>query len=219
MAHYRLSYFVVALICTIGLFISCEEAENEEEISNQYLESDEYKDFAENSRKEAEHNPTKRQDLKKRLELLSECSGSNEILSSVTMDETEIERLIATRSDECQVLDPEVSSDAILKPVGMIPDNTLDIWLILVEHPTVYKNNELLVATLNAGELIDIKVIGNYQENLSRQVSTQLQIERNDILRLVTVAHRIISYPVEQENSIKRHFLVQNDGIIVEEDS
>ncbi len=199
------------MLVTALLISACGDTENEEQIDGEYLKSGEYQSFAEDSRLESES--SKDTGVQSRLMRLPECTDVRNLTLPVTIDENELEDLLA-RSPDCPALETSTVTETEIKLIGRLSGNNPESWLILLEPVSVYKNRELAVATAYEGELFAYETVALFQENLSRDITTELMLEQNGEIQITAVSHRKISYPIEQENVLKVRFTIRSDGAI-----
>lgn len=212
-AHCSLTTLSTLLIIALFLF-SCSDAENEGQINREYLESGEYQAFAEDTRRESERR--KDSAVRSRLMSLPDCTGVRDLTLPLAIDERELEELLS-RSTECPALETSTDTETEIMLLGRLSDSSPESWLIMLEPASVYKNRELAVATAADGKLSDFEKVALYQEDLSREVTTELQIEQKERIHITAVSHRVISYPIEQESEEEFRFVIGNDGSIEKE--
>lgn len=212
---------IVPLLLCLLLMGGCgNDTEGEREIDRRYMESGKFEEFNRESRREAERRAGEVSTLEERLNLLPECPADDTSLLDLplTITEEKLESHPETSAAEsCPGLNPGLTDEAEISLLGSITGNRFRLWLVLVKYPSVYRNWELIVATAGGtGSLSAFRTVGQYQHNLARDISTELDIRRrNGKFRLASTTRRKISYPIKQENEITEEVVVGIDGSIL----
>lgn len=93
-----------------------------------------------------------------------------------------------------------------------LAEDNISVVLFLMKRPGVYKDIDVVLASVEDSLIVDIKSIGRYEKNIEEETTSTIQIDENQSIKTKTV--KIRSYPVRQKNIIHYSYTVSNDGII-----
>lgn len=200
------------LILASLLYISCAENQSEQEVDQNYLDSQEYSSFNQDAIEERLQK-AKNATLESRLQQFSECEDSNQIGIPFNIDGQDILSFSEDASEICTVVNNRQS----LKLLGESRFQNKIIRWILLDRQTAYRDQELLAVTFSGNDLRSFNTIGVYKENPSEDIKTEIQVRnKENILHVTSRTNRNLLYPIDQQNTITTMYQINADGDIRE---
>jgi hypothetical protein len=194
----------------ILLAVSACNSSEKGQINRQYLQSEKFSDFKAQSISEIEKSKQGNQPLAQKLEAFAECDGVTFALS------TRIDITEASKSSKKAV--PECVNDGKaykLISIGTTPSFDYTIRWVLIDRKTAYRHQQLMAVTFKKGKVQDYKMVGQYQENPTRNVSSLINVSKNNgqvVLKAEIKRH--IFYPIEQSNTMLNEYSINKEGYI-----
>jgi hypothetical protein len=200
----------VALFISAIFLSSCDSGS----VDQDYIESAKYQEFELKSRQEADKKDSQEKSFVALLEDLGNCRQTKADFPLI-INHKEISSLLKVSERSCQqklMADHFGFKIQLLKEISQ-PDYLLK--LVLLEKESVYDDWRLLIVTFGNDTLINFKEAGIFQNNLSKNISTEIEfIKKGENLFINSEISRQIIYPVEHENVIIRQFVINSKGII-----
>lgn len=194
--------FLVAFIASCG---------GEESIDADYLDSKQYQQFKEKQEQEYAEYVDDRESLQKLLKAFGECTLGKKWSYPIQFDD----QVLSEASSSCKSITNKYKSSFSFYPIGYSEFGDVTIRWIKLNKQTGYKDIELWATTYQGDSLISFKTIGVFQENLSKEITTNITIENNgEYLSISTSMKRGIKYPFEYDNVIDSTFRIDTLGII-----
>lgn len=114
------------------------------------------------------------------------------------------------RLDFSGVKPDEFKNFSFYRALAMSKENT-DLVFFLMQHPGIYKEIDIVLATVKDSSVVDMKSVGSFRKNLAEEITSTILINRDHI---ETKVEKLRFYPVEQHNVIHYRYTVANDGFI-----
>lgn len=114
------------------------------------------------------------------------------------------------RLDFSGVKPDEFKNLSFYRVLAMSKENT-DFVFFLMQHPGIYKEIDIVLATVKDSSVVDMKSVGSFRKNLAEETTSTVRISRDHI---ETKVEKLRFYPVEQHNVIHYRYTVANDGFI-----
>ncbi|MGM0547067.1 MAG: hypothetical protein ACQEST_10125 [Bacteroidota bacterium] len=207
------SILFVAVLLVVSVGISSCSDDNDETVNQEYLESEEYSSFKEDAQRESDKRSEEPETLSEDLQRLSDCSSVATLSLPFSTDGDDLEERSEEISDDCR-LENGVRTISLL---GNYPLGEINLQLVLLEHQTVYRDDELIAVTFAGNELRSFQTVAIYQKNPAREISTQLSMQQGDNgIQINTETTRNIQYPIDQNNTIETVYEVDTKGGIHE---
>ncbi len=209
MVKRKFFYFFIVLAVTVN-FISCTE-DQEQTIDDNYLDSQDYSAFKENTDREIERN-SDAINLADYLVKLSDCDSISNLETPVLLDWDVLEKLME-KSDPCSVEEEHQK----LTLVGEQQLQAQTVRWFLVDYQSAYTNAEVVVATFSGNELRSFTTVGMYEKIPAHNIQTNIRVKSEGntmLIRSETI--RDIQYPLEQKNIITSDYKINSDGSINE---
>lgn len=190
--------------------VSCSE-EQDKKVDQQYLNSQEYSSFKKNTNEELKSNDHS-ENLANDLVEISDCSFSAALQSPFSLDWEVLEGLKA-KAESCHL--EEENQRLTLVGIQSLEQQTVR-WFLL-EHPSAYRDAEVIVATFSGKELRSFNTVGIYEQIPARSIQTDITVNSrgsNIFIRSKTI--RDIKYPLEQKNTITAEYEIDAEGGINE---
>lgn len=205
-------FTLTVLVCLLG----CSSGSDQEIVNQQYVDSEEYDHFAKQADREQEDARQRKRGIKAQLQNIGDCSAPRTLSVPFKIDSLTLAQWKGDNPDSCFEERSFKEYPYTLEIIGETSfQNTEVIW-ILRSRRSVYRDQELLVATIKDQELRNAEKVAQYRKNLEEDISTDVEVsDQGDKLVIATVEHRNIKYPIEQKNSIKMMYSIDNKGIIV----
>lgn len=197
------------LILFLVVFIaSCGE---EESIDDDYLDSKQYQQFKEKQAQEYTEYVDDRESLQQLLEALGKCTLSKKWSYPIQFDD----QVLSQVNSSCKSITNKYKSSFSVYPIGYSEFGNVTIRWIKLNKQTGYKDIELWAATYQGDSLISFKSIGVFQDNLSKDVTTNITINNHGgYLSISSSMKRGIKYPFEYDNVIESSFRIDTLGTI-----
>lgn len=198
----------------LTLLISCAgEQESEQQVDQNYLDSQSYSDFDEDAAREGEIRAKNNASMEVRLQQLAECEDITSKMIPFEIDDQEISALSESEPDNCTIENDQQS----LRLLGESQFREQTIRWILLERQTAYRDQELLITTFRENNLQSFNTVGVFKKNPSEEILTEIQVRNKDNnVHVSSRTIRNIFYPIEQENTITTDYIIDTDGSIRE---
>lgn len=83
---------------------------------------------------------------------------------------------------------------------------------LLMESKGLYKDIDILLATISDSKVVDLESIGSFGKNISEETTSIIHIGKNNLIR--TTVNRKRFYPVSQQNESNYIYKIKPDGYI-----
>lgn len=203
--------FLGLIVCLLP--VACKN--KSEPVDTQYINSEEYRQFAEDSRKEFYAQINRRRSMQAYLSKLINCGKGAELSLPLQIDVNSLQLKFAEDYKECETLKERNNAAFNAYEIGYFTFGEIDIHWILVDIESIYRNQELLAATYRDTTLVDFKTVGSFKKNLAQNISTDIRVfKRGGLIYIDTSLQRKIMYPIEQENIVRTTYVIESGGII-----
>jgi hypothetical protein len=204
------SHWIVPILVSFFLF-SCTDNEQEQQVDQSYLDSQEYSDFSQEVNRESEIREKNNASLENRLQQLSACEDTNQMSIPFEVDDQEILMFFENVSEGCTVENDRQN----LKMLGESRFQNQAIRWILLDRQTAYRDQELLAAAFYEDELRSFNIVGIYKENPSESIMTEVRVRnKGNTLHVTSRTTRDIFYPIDQKNTITSEYEISSNGSI-----
>lgn len=170
---------------------------NRSVINRSYLASDEYQQLEQELSSERERD---RSANKTPADVFEELLSSEKVIElsvPFTLDSLLLDNY-QSRFEEIPIRDNGNRQGHTFYEVGVIESNSVNLFVVLVEYPSVYTNLEIWMATEQNGELVDTEMVAEYKNSITDYVYTELEID--DQHRVESLLTRRRKYPIQQES-------------------
>ena len=144
-------------------------------------------------------------------------TGFDERTLPVRLDSVSISALLTEESKiplgRNHALFSQLSAESIYR-YGRIQLNGVSALLFLVKAPGVYRDVDMLLATVKDSSLVDLELILQYRKNLTEEVSGEAVFEGQSNNIIIATIDNQRFYPVEQNNTITYRYAIKEDGNI-----
>lgn len=193
------------------LLAGCAAEEGSQQIDQSYMETERYSEFEQQSKEEILHNEQNTQSFTGNLQQLSQCKQIQKISFPFTIDQERLNQL-ENVPETCTVESHQKPSYTV-KAIAINEYKDLQLYWILLDRPSVYRNQGLFAATFQNDSLVNFNTIGSFEKDLSKEVTSEIQVRQvYDEVIISSTTHRKIIYPFEQENTVEESFIVTADG-------
>lgn len=190
-------------------FSSCDE-QGTGTIDDNYLSTKEYNQFARQADQEQTKSKKQKRSLTAKLGQMNQCPAA--LRKTVPL---EIQK--SSFGEQQSVSQSRTTSKAgyNLTLIACVSVDDLGIRWIVREWPSIYVHSELLMATYKNGDLISHEVVGLFRDNLSENISTNIDVKTaNNGLVVLAKMDRNIRYPIEQHNTVQTIYHINMEGNI-----
>lgn len=205
----------ILLFLILPLLISCggNGEESEEQVDQNYIESQEYSDFDQDATREGEIKAKTNASMQARLQQFVECEDVDQMEIPFEVNEQQLIGAFGNIPENCTVENEHQS----LKLLGESHfQNQIIRWIVL-DRQTAYRDQELLATTFREGDLQSVNTVGVYKKNPSEEILTEVQVQnKNSTIHVTSRTTRNILYPIEQKNIITTEYQIDTDGSIRE---
>lgn len=213
---YWLVRCTLLLFVSIGL-ISCNQETNEQQIDQEYMNSESYSDFEQESSQEMSQKENRIEGISGYIPKLPECNSINSVSLPLVIDQQSLTNMQQSSSD-CGINASNRDSEFRLSPLGKNALQGVEVYWVLVDWQSVYTDQEVIIATFQGEKLLSFKTVGTYQKNVTRDVSSKMQARMNgDMIRITSETDRDIKYPIDQNNTIISEYTIDAQGAIREQ--
>jgi hypothetical protein len=182
----------------------------EGQINRQYLQSEKFSGFKAQSLSEIEKNKQGNQSLALKLEAFAECDDGTFTIPT-RIDITEVSKRSKKTVSEC-ISEGKAYN---LISIGTAPSFDYIIHWVLLDRKTAYRNQQLLAVILKKDKVQDYKIVGQYQENPTRNINSLINVSKNNgHIVLKAEIKRHIFYPIEQSNTMLTEYSINKEGYI-----
>lgn len=203
-------FYLFILLGTVVSFISCSE-EQDQEIDQQYLDSQEYSSFKENTDWEIKKNSNS-ENLAADLVKISDCNPTHTLETPFLLDWDMLEELNA-KADQCNI-EQEGQQLTLLAEQSLYQQT---IRWYLLEPQSAYRDAEVIVATFNDNKLRSFTIVGMYEKIPAHNIQTKIRVNRKgNTMAIRSETIRDIKYPLEQKNTITANYEINASGGINE---
>lgn len=200
---------VLILLLSIFLFSCGERAP----VNEEYLDSEDYKQFKKNQQKEYAIRIKTHQSFKNFLTGFVECSGGRELSFPIQFGG----EILEMDQGSCDTVRNKFNRNFTISYIGYSEWKDIIIRWILLQKESVYDNAELLAVTYHDNSLIGFQTVGVFRENLQQNFSTEIEVsQHDDHLNIKSVMDRGLKYPFEYDNVIQSTFQIDTTGKIIE---
>lgn len=207
----RYIFFLFICLTVIG----CNQETREQQIGQEYLDSEDYNRFQEKSRQEIIQKENRLQGISEHLQQVPQCS-TDELPFPIVINHNAFGDLQEHYSD-CNLNTNNDDSEFVLKILGANRLQDIDLYWVLVEWGSLYTDQELLAVTVQNDTLLNFKTVGVFQKNLAEDILTETRGKLQDgRVRILSVTNRKIIYPIEQNNTEITEYVIDPQGTIRE---
>ena len=205
-------YFFLFICLTV---ICCNQETREQQIGQEYLDSEDYNRFQEKSRQEIIQKENQLQGISEHLKQVPQCS-TVELPFPFVINQNAFGDLQEHYPD-CNLNTNNEDSGFVLKILGANSLQDIDLYWVLVEWRSLYTDQELVAVTVQNDTLLSFKTVGVFQKNLTKDILTETRGKlQNGRVRILSVTNRKIIYPIEQNNTEITEYVIDTQGTIRE---
>lgn len=202
------------ILSFIFLISGCDGQDGSELVNRQYLQTEEYSEFEQSSKKELSKNKHTNRSFPSHIAQLTNCEQVEELTIPFRLNQEALTILQKEAGDSCVVESREKPAYSVLL-VGKSNYETIDLYWVLLDRPSVYKNQGLFIATFQNDSLLNYNAVGSFEKDLSKKVTTDIHVRQaQKNLEIISKTDRNIIYPFKQENTIEESFIINPDGEI-----
>ena len=203
-------FYLFVVLAVAASFISCSE-EQEQKVDQQYLDAQDYSAFKKNTDQELERKNNSKH-LGDNLAKISDCGSVSNFEAPFSID-WEVLKELSTEADACNT-EEESQRLTLLGEQTMHPRT---IRWFLLEHPSAYRNAEVIVATFSGKKLRSFSTVGVYEKIPAHNIQTNITVNsKGNTVFIRSETIRDINYPLEQKNTITADYEIDADGGINE---
>lgn len=214
MASHVTGYLVVFMVFT-GL-VGCDHSgdqSNRELVDQQYVDSENYHSFSSQVHQEQGDARNQKSTLTDWLKSLSDCSVSQSLTAPFAIDSLKIAEWSESDTTTCFSGQSFESSSYTLRVLAQTSFHDVKMLWILHTRVSMYRDEELFLATYRNEKLQHAESMGVYRKNLKEHISTEIEVSPgSEELVITAVENRKIIYPIEQNNAVKNVYYVDSDG-------
>ncbi|WP_139240144.1 hypothetical protein [Fodinibius roseus] len=218
MASHLMGYLLVFIVFT-GL-AGCEHSgdqSNRQLVDQQYMDSEIYRSFSSQARQEQHDARNQKRGLTARLKNLSDCPVSQSLTPPFAIDSLKMAEWSESDASNCFSGQSFESSPYTLRVVAQTSFRDVKMLWILRSRVSIYRNEELILATFKNKKLRHAESLGAYRKNLKEHISTGIDVRSgSEELVITAVENRKIIYPIEQNNAVEHVYYIDSDGDIKE---
>lgn len=201
--------YLLIFTLLVGIFFSSCEGPATETVDQEYLHTEKYKQFAEQTTEEQKVAVRQRRSLVAKLDDNTPCPTSLREKLPLQIDKTVVKKKRSTVSQTTK-------AEYHLEMIACTSVEDMSIRWFLVTKPSIYVNSELLMATYKNGDLMMHEMVGVFRDNLSEDIFTNIDARKgNDGLIISAKTNRDILYPIEQQNTVQTTYRISMEGDIV----
>ena len=207
-------FCLINLAFWILLSTACTDT-NQSTIDQQYLQSKQYAEFKKRSLHETKQKALKGSSLQSFLQQFGNCADVQLTPLPVEFDADQVQHLLDTPTKLCSI---ETDTREIrLIAESFVSGYTLR-W-ILVAQKTAYRDQELIASIFSDGELRSFTTVGVFKKNLAERITSNIRVQAHDDgIRITSTTNRDIIYPIEQANTIKSEYVINEAGNITKQE-
>lgn len=207
-------YLFFLFIC-LGI-LACQEETGEQQIGQEYLNSESYREFEEETGKEIKQKENQLRGVAEHLEELPECETTNGLSPPFVINQKEL-RILREHSADCNLSLNDEASRFTLSMLGRSSLQDIDLYWVLIDWQTMYTDQELLAVTAYNDSLKSFKKVGIFKKNLARDIKTEARVQLvGGNVQITSVTNRKITYPIEQDNVVVTKYSIDPQGTIRE---
>lgn len=214
MKEYAFRYSFYLFICLSAVY--CNKESGEQEIGSEYLASEDYRQFEQQTNSEIEHKKEQLTGIADHLKNLSNCGIVNVLSFPFVIDQEDLTALQKQNSG-CNFNSNNEEVHFTLSMLGKNTFQDIDLYWVLVDWESMHTDKELLAVTVSDDSLRSFKTVGIFKKNLSRDINTEAHAELTDPgVQITSVTIRKILYPIEQNNTVITEYRIDPQGTIRE---
>lgn len=183
-----------------------------EEINSRYVNSSPYTRFAKQLEKEQRESAQRRGSFRSQLQVLSGCTKMRRL--SLPLHITNA--FLKTGDNRyCQKLYTDGGRTDTLQTLGKTSFKNIEVLFVIRSQPSIYLLKNLFAATFSNQQLLDVIQVGQYRDNLSKKISTDIHVRKEKMgIYIYIRSHRRIRYPIRQKNQHSVTYLIDSKGDI-----